>query len=91
MHELAHIICGHKHEVSDYGFNIPIGMREYNEIHEEEAKWLGATLQLSKPCLLWARKYNKSNEEVAKIFNCSVEMVIYRMRVTNIGKKKHPI
>ena len=57
MHELAHIICGHKREKREYTFQLPFGMHEYNEIHEEEAKWLGATLQLSKPCLYWGKKY----------------------------------
>ena len=78
MHELAHIICGHKRE-----------KREYNEIHEEEAKWLGATLQLSKPCLYWGKKYKNDFQLIADYYNCSLEMVTYRMNVTKIGLYKN--
>ena len=89
MHELAHIICGHKREKREYTFQLPFGMHEYNEIHEEEAKWLGATLQLSKPCLYWGKKYKNDFQLIADYYNCSLEMVTYRMNVTKIGLYKN--
>lgn len=84
MHELAHIICGHKREQKEYNFPIPFGMYEYDETQEEEAKCLGATLQLAKPCLFWARKRNMSIENIASHFNASTEMVRYRINMTGI-------
>ncbi len=87
MHELAHIICDHVHEKKEHDFELPIGLRSYNSIQEEEAKCLGATLQLATPCLLWAAKRQMSNEEIASHFNSSMEMVKYRMNITGIAKR----
>lgn len=87
MHELAHIICNHQHDQKSYDFEIPFGMREFNELQEEEAKCLGATLQLAKPCLQWASKRKMANEKIAEYFNASVEMVKYRMNMTGLAKR----
>lgn len=87
MHELAHIIRNHEHSQKSYDFEIPFGMREFNELQEEEAKCLGATLQLAKPCLLWATKRKMANEKIAEYFNASMDMVIYRMNMTGIAKR----
>jgi hypothetical protein len=89
MHELAHIICEHKHDPKEYDFELPIGLRSYNPIQEEEAKCLGATLQLATPCLLWASKRNLTYEEIANHFNSSMDMVKYRMNMTGIAKRNY--
>ena len=90
MHELAHIICKHERLKAKYDFEIPFGMRNIEEEEqEEEAKWLGSTLQLATPCLLWARKRNMATQEIAAYFNASFEMVIYRMNITGITKRYH--
>ena len=90
MHELAHIICKHEIHQVETDFEIPFGMRDYDEEQEKEAEWLGSTLQLTKPCLLWARKRNMATIEIAAHFNASVEMVTYRMNITGITKRYHP-
>jgi Zn-dependent peptidase ImmA (M78 family) len=86
MHELAHILCEHKRNTEKYDFAIPFGMHEFDEIQEEEAICLGATLQLPKACLFWSIKRNLTNEEIALRFNSSTEMVRYRMNITGIAK-----
>jgi len=88
MHELAHIICGHKRVDSEYDFEIPFGMREFDELQEEEAKCLGSTLQLPTPCLLWAKKRNMTPENIALHFNASIDMVNYRMNITGISRRR---
>ena len=87
MHELAHIICNHETNQKDYDFEIPFGMREFDEEQEEEAKCLGSTLQLATPCLLWAKKRNMATEVIAAHFNASTEMVNYRMNMSGIAKR----
>lgn len=87
MHELAHIICKHERSQKEYDFEIPFGMREFDEIQEEEAKCLGSTLQLATPCLLWAKKRNMTIPEITVHFNASVDMVSYRMNLTGISKR----
>lgn len=86
MHEIAHILCEHKIKELPQGVNLPFGMRDFDKLQEEEAIYLGATLQLSRPCLLWAKKRNMTNEEIAHHFNCSVEMVKFRMSTTGVSK-----
>jgi Zn-dependent peptidase ImmA (M78 family) len=87
MHELAHIICGHKHTPKEHDFELPIGLRSYDPVKEEEAKCLGATLQLATPCLLWATKRNMTHEEISNYFNSSIDMVKYRMNMTGIARR----
>jgi Zn-dependent peptidase ImmA (M78 family) len=87
MHELAHIICEHKHKRDKLPeINIPFGLREYDPEMENEANCLGSTLLLPKSCLFWARKSNLSIEETAERFNASQEMVKYRRNITGISK-----
>jgi len=89
MHELAHIICEHKHEEVYYETPLPFGMRNYNTEEEEEAKCLGSTLQLATPCLLWANKKGLNTKAIAEHFNASMEMVTYRMNMTGISKRAY--
>lgn len=84
MHEIAHILCEHKRAQEEYDFEIPWGMHEYDDRQEEEAKCLGATLQLAKPCLLWARKRNMTIDQVSSYFNASHEMVQYRKNMLRL-------
>ena len=85
MHEIAHVICKHTRSQSKYDFEIPMGMHEYDEVQEEEAKCLGSTLQLAKPCLLWARKRSMTTDEVALHFIASTEMVQYRTNMLGLN------
>ena len=64
-------------------------LREFDEVQEEEAKCLGAALQLAKPCLFWANKRSMSYEDIANYFNASKDMVTYRMNMTGIAKRTH--
>jgi len=87
MHELAHIICKHERAQTTYDFPIPMGMRDFNEEQEEEAKCLGATLQIARPGLLWAKKKNMQTDEIASYFTASTDMVNYRMNTTGVFKQ----
>lgn len=86
MHEISHILCKHIVEDKYPGINLPFGMRDYDPLQEEEANCLGSTLQLSKPCLLWAKKRNMTTEQISNHFNASTEMVNYRMGITGLNK-----
>jgi Zn-dependent peptidase ImmA (M78 family) len=86
MHEIAHVLCEHKVKELPKEFSLPLGMRDFDKLQEEEAIYLGGTLQLSKPCLFWARKRNMTNEDIANYFNASIEMVNFRMSITGLNK-----
>lgn len=87
MHELAHIICEHSFESLELEFPIPMGMRSFNELHEEEAKCVGSSLQITRSGLLWGLKKNLNNDQLADHFNASVDMVKYRLRMTGVAKQ----
>lgn len=87
MHELAHIICGHAFQENEYDFAIPMGMRSFNELHEEEAKCLGSALQISRPGLLWGLKKSMNHQQMGAHFNASTEMVAYRMQITGAARQ----
>lgn len=85
MHELAHVICGHT--VDDSHVKHLSFLRKYDAQQEEEAGFLGAALQLSRPALLWAVKEKMSDSEIALYFNASVEMVRFRINSTGVRKQ----
>ncbi len=87
MHELAHIICKHERGEQNIEIPIPLGMRHFDEEQEEEAKCLGAVLQITRPGLLWARNRNMTTAEIASYFNASHEMVTYRMNTSGVIKQ----
>jgi len=87
MHEIAHILCGHEIKPLPQGIKVPFGMRDFDKSQEDEAIYLGATLQLSRPCLLWAKKRNMANAEIANHFNASMEMVNFRIGSTGVNKQ----
>lgn len=84
MHELAHIICQHKHENSHV--NLPWYMRSYNPKYEAEAEYLGSVLQLTKAGLFWKLKNQNSIELIAEYYNASNEMVKFRIAQTGAYK-----
>lgn len=82
MHELAHLILKHPTEriyfAPDGSFR-----REYNSSIEAEAAYLGSCLQIPRRGLLWAVQRGMSNEEIARYFKSSVEMVAWRQNMVN--------
>ena len=87
MHELAHIICGHKVDPSNIPPQLQGLMRHHNELQENEADWLGACLQLPRPALLWALKQGMSPTSICDYFNASSDMVRFRVNVTGVNRQ----
>jgi len=84
MHELAHIILGHdlaSATFADGGEFIP---STYNQDQEDEAAWLGGTLLLPRPALLWMRRGRLSDEDAATHFGVSPDLLRWRIRMTGI-------
>lgn len=80
MHELAHVICQHPGDCLQ--LNADIGLRRFDHNHEEEAKWLGAILQIPSEGLFSLVKAGYSNESIAEIYGASLEMVRFRRRLS---------
>lgn len=82
MHEAAHILCKHPPgKILRVG---QLALRSYDPAHEEEAKWLGACLQISRPGLLWAIARGMTNEDIASHFGASEALVRFRRNTTGV-------
>jgi Zn-dependent peptidase ImmA (M78 family) len=86
MHELAHIICDHQPPDSHKNINLPDFMRGFDPQQEEEAKSLGAALQISREGLVWALKNHMDTDQIAEHFNASAAMV--KLRINSTGVKQ---
>lgn len=84
MHELAHILCGHKISESKEIIELPECLRDFNEEKENEANWLGSCLQLPRPALLYCLRHKMNIDDIAKQYNCSTEMAKYRINITGV-------
>jgi Zn-dependent peptidase ImmA (M78 family) len=87
MHEIAHVLCNHQKKPLPDGITLPFFMRDFDKLQEDEAIYLGATLQLPRPSLLWAKKINMTNAEIAGHFTASMEMVNFRIGSTGVNKQ----
>jgi Zn-dependent peptidase ImmA (M78 family) len=86
MHELAHII--RKHEIPDEirKLLLPLNLHYYNPLHEQEAKYLGGCLQITRPGLQWAIK-RMTEDEISAYYKASVDMVRYRLNISGVMKQ----
>lgn len=85
MHELAHVLCGHQGDCLQ--LNADISLRIHNPSHEQEAKWLGATLQIPADGLFRHVRAGRTSEEIAEIYGASVPMVNFRRRTLAIDRR----
>lgn len=87
MHELAHIICKHKVSQSKLQTGLTGFLRNLDEQQENEAEWFGSCLQLPRPALLYSLKKNMTIDNMASHYNCSTEMVQYRINITGVKRQ----
>ena len=84
MHELAHIILNHEIPLETAKLCHLFNLHYFNKEHEQEAKYFGACLQITRPGLQWALKRNFSYEEISDYFNASIEMVKFRLNSSGV-------
>jgi hypothetical protein len=83
-HEMAHIILGHElHAATVTGAGHFI-VSTYNQNQEDEAAWLGGTLLLPRPALLWMRRRALFDDDAATHFGVSPDLLKWRIRMTGI-------
>jgi len=84
MHELAHILLGHELASAMLTASGEFVPSTYDQDQEDEAAWLGGTLLLPRPALLWMRHQRLSDEEAATHFGVSPDLLRWRIRMTGI-------
>lgn len=85
MHELAHILCGHRGDCLQ--LNSDISLRVHNAAHEQEAKWLGAALQIPETGIFGHVKAGRTSQEIAEIYGASLQMVNFRRNTLGIDRR----
>lgn len=84
MHELAHLIIGHKPARLDITPDGLMILSTYDKNNEDEANWLAGALLLPRDALLHARKRGLSDEEAAAHYGCSVKLFQFRINTTGV-------
>jgi Zn-dependent peptidase ImmA (M78 family) len=84
MHELAHLLLGHK--PISIQTDLSILRQSYRPDDEEQAAFLGGCLQITRIGLDWAIGKGMRREEIAHHFGASEEMVQYRLNMTGRSK-----
>lgn len=84
IHELAHLIIGHKPARLDLTQDGLMILSSYDKQHEEEATWLAAALLLPRDALLHIRRRGLSEQEAANLYGCSMQLVTFRMQTTGV-------
>lgn len=86
MHELAHLICEHSLPTESILPELPF-LRRYDPQHEQEAEYLGATLQLTRKGLVWAARRNMSVDQMADYYKASHEMIGFRLNISGVARQ----
>lgn len=88
MHELSHIILGHKPiEMMLFSKDLDIVLRDYDADAEEEATWLSGCLLLPRDALFYIRKHNMDDQTAIDTYHVSSILLRFRMNMTGIERQ----
>lgn len=91
MHELSHLILNHESKIDDSLKHLGLMLRNYDEVHEREANWLGGALQIPFDGIVTAMLKGKSPEQIASQFLSSIEMAKFRINMSGAKQKVEAI
>ena len=87
MHELAHLLLGHRPSTMFFAGNGELALRGYDPSAEEDADWLAAALLLPREALVSARRQRDPVREVCARYGVSRQMLTFRTSVTGIDRQ----
>lgn len=82
-HELAHVICDHKSNLSTGNSNDPV-LRTFSKEQEGEADWLGACILIPKDGLFWTCYRGMSLNKTAEYFGSSKSLARMRLNISGV-------
>jgi hypothetical protein len=85
MHELAHILLGHKPTMMFMDPNNDLALRAHNQAQEEEANWLSGCLLLPREVLLHIKTARLDDGLACRQYGVSAKMLTYRMNVSGVN------
>ena len=87
MHELAHLICGHKParvDITEDGLMI---LRSYDKNQEDEADLLGHILLLPRVALVHIKSRGMTIKNAAKEYEVSEQLMTMRLNTSGVNKQ----
>ena len=87
MHELAHIVIGHKPGRIDVSPDGLLILNTYDAQQEDEATWLAGALLLPRPALMLVRRTAMPLTAALQKYGVSAEMFNYRLRMTGVDSQ----
>ena len=87
MHELSHIILGHKLARARVLSDGSLTPANYDQDQEDEADWLAGTLLLPRPALMNIRHRRLEDEQACSEFKVSHQMLQWRFRMTGVDRQ----
>lgn len=84
VHELAHILLGHKAARIDITEDGSLMLSTYSRQQEDEANWLAGCLLLPREALVLIRRQRLDLVNAARKYGTSMAMLKYRISVTGI-------
>lgn len=87
MHELSHVLIGHKPAQVIMSAEWDIVLRSYDQKQEDEAGWLAGSLLLPREALLHVGRTRMSEETVCEQYQVSTELLKYRLNVTGVARQ----
>lgn len=88
MHELAHLLIGHKPARIDVSEDGLLMLNTYSKRQEDEAHWLAGCLLLPREALRAISKEMSDLKTAARRYGVSPAMLRYRMNVTGNAPRK---
>lgn len=87
MHEIAHIIVGHKPSRVDLTEDGLLVLNTYDKSQEQEADWLSGCLLLPRDALLLIRRSRLKAFVAQKIYGVSADMLNFRLNITGVNRQ----
>jgi len=84
VHEIAHILLGHKPSRIDLTEDGSLMLSTYDRRREDEANWLAGCLLLPRDALMLIRRQQLDLSTAAEMYGTSRDMLTYRLNVTGV-------
>lgn len=87
MHEISHVVCGHKYEDESLCMSRAFSVRIYNPEYEDEAKYLGGCLQAPREALIRHMAQGKTIKQMASMLGASDALINFRINCTGVRRQ----
>jgi Zn-dependent peptidase ImmA (M78 family) len=84
MHELAHLISGHRPATVILSPDGALALRSFDRQQEDAADWLSGCLLLPRPVLLHIAQSNMDAETACEEYGVNDHLLGYRMNITGV-------